>query len=178
MNVRRGWGIASLIAAGLMLVAVADAQIPLPHAPKAKPAPAVEPSPPPTEPPPVEQIPEPPIPPTPEAPPKEPSVAPAPPADAAPSSAPVPMKLPVEPVTPTPPPITPGAKRAAPIEPARPLPPTGTVCQDRKTKRCWHAAKGVGCPGATVFVVVIDLPGRFDVDDALTACQEQFKHEP
>jgi hypothetical protein len=29
-----------------------------------------------------------------------------------------------------------------------------------------------------VFIIVIDLPGRFDLDDALTACREQFKHEP
>jgi hypothetical protein len=79
-------------------------------------------------------------------------------------------------VTPTPPASKPGAK-PAPIEPARPLPPTATICQDRNTQRCWHAAKGAGCPGATVFVIVIDLPGRFDVEDALTACRTQFTHE-
>jgi hypothetical protein len=47
-----------------------------------------------------------------------------------------------------------------------------------KAHRCWKAAKGVGCPGAQVFVVVMDLPGRLDLDDALTACQGQFKNEP
>ena len=45
-------------------------------------------------------------------------------------------------------------------------------------EHCWRAAKGEGCPGARVFVIVIDLPGRFDVNDALTACREQFRQEP
>lgn len=60
---------------------------------------------------------------------------------------------------------------AGDTEPARRLPAVATVCRSEDGARCWREAGEGPCEGGRVFRVVIDEPGRSDVETALADCR-------